>query len=69
MESYIAWMKSCYWITTTQCPAISVPAGFTPAGLPVGLQIVGPYREDLSLLQLAVAYEDARGPERRWPAL
>ena len=34
MENYVAWMKSTYWITATFCPAISVPAGFTPEGLP-----------------------------------
>ena len=34
MEHYIAWQKSCYWITATFRPAISVPAGFTPEGCP-----------------------------------
>ena len=29
MENYVAWMKTAYWISTTCCPAISVPAGFT----------------------------------------
>ena len=51
MEHYIAWMKSAYWITVTFCPAISVPAGFTPEGWPVGIQIVGRYRDDLGVLQ------------------
>ncbi|MGD8211202.1 MAG: amidase, partial [Desulfobacterales bacterium] len=41
METYIDWMKSCYYITVTGLPAISVPCGFTPEGLPVGMQIVG----------------------------
>jgi amidase len=45
-EHYVAWMKSAYWITVTGCPAISVPAGFTPGGSPVGVQIVGRYRAD-----------------------
>ena len=41
METYIDWMKSCYFISIVGNPAISVPCGFTPEGLPVGLQIVG----------------------------
>lgn len=57
MENYVAWMKSAYWITTTFCPAISVPAGFTSDGLPVGIQIVGRHRDDFSVLQLAHAFE------------
>jgi amidase len=61
MENYVAWMKSAYWITTTFCPAISVPAGFISEGLPVGLQIVGRYRSDLRVLQIAYAFEQATG--------
>ena len=59
MESYLSWMKSAYWITTTFCPAISLPAGFTADGLPVGIQIVGRYRDDLGVLQIAHAFESA----------
>lgn len=47
MGSYIEWMRSCYYITITGLPAISVPCGFTPEGLPVGLQIVGVTRTKL----------------------
>jgi amidase len=61
METYIDWMKSCYYITTTGCPAISVPCGFTKEGLPVGVQIVGRHRDDLGVLQLAYAFEQASG--------
>jgi amidase len=67
MENYIAWMKSAYWITTTFGPAISVPAGFTPDGLPVGIQIVGRHRDDLGVLQLANVFEEATGAGRRRP--
>jgi amidase len=61
MENYVAWMKSAYWITTTFRPALSVPAGFTTDGLPVGLQIVGGHRDDLGVLQLGHAFEQATG--------
>jgi amidase len=70
LSSYLDWMKSCYLISATTLPAISVPAGFGASGLPVGLQIVGPYRDDLAVLQLAHAFERAtRHAERRPPAI
>jgi amidase len=70
MEHYIAWMKSAYRISTTFRPAVSVPAGFTSDQLPVGIQIVGRYRDDFGLLQLAYAFERATGVgERRPPGL
>jgi amidase len=69
MQHYIAWMKSAYWITTTFRPAISVPAGFTFDGLPVGIQIVGRYRDDLGVLQLAHAFETATCFGKRRPLL
>ncbi len=59
MKSYIDWMKSCYYITITGLPAISVPCGFTRNGLPVGIQIVGRHNDDLGVLQLAHAFEQA----------
>jgi amidase len=62
MGTYIDWMKSCYYISIVGNPAISVPCGFTPEGLPVGLQIVGRHRDDWGLLQIANAFEQARGP-------
>ena len=68
MTNYLDWMKSCYYITITSHPAISVPAGFTPEGLPVGLQIVGRYRADFAVLQLAHAFEQATGHWKRRPA-
>ena len=61
MENYIAWMKSAYWISATFHPAISVPAGFTVDNLPVGIQIVGRYRDDFGVLQIAHAFEQATG--------
>jgi amidase len=69
MDHYIAWMKSTYWISATFRPAISVPAGFTPDGLPVGIQIVGRYRDDLGVLQFAHAFEQATGFGRTRPQI
>ena len=68
-NSYIDWMKSCWYISATGNPAASVPCGFTPEGLPVGIQIVGRNREDFSVLQMAHAFEQATGFGKRRPAI
>ena len=68
-ESYIDWMKSCWYISATGNPAASVPAGFTPEGLPVGVQIVGRAKEDFGVLQLAHAFEQVTGFGKRHPAV
>jgi amidase len=60
MEHYCAWMKTAYWISTTRCPAASVPAGNTPDGLPVGIQIVGRHGNDRGVLEMAYALEQSR---------
>jgi amidase len=57
--TYLDWMRSCYVITVTGCPAISVPAGTTRDGLPVGVQIVAPFGADRRLLEVAAAFEAA----------
>ena len=64
MTTYIDWMQSCYFISIVSNPAISIPCGFTDEGLPVGLQIVGRHQDDWRLLQLAHAFEGARGQLR-----
>jgi amidase len=69
MDHYTDWMKSAYWVTVTFCPAMSVPAGFTPDGLPVGIQIVGRYRDDWGVLQLGHAFEQATRFGERRPAM
>ena len=61
METYIDWMQSCYFISIVGNPAVSVPCGFTDDGLPVGLQIVGRHQADWAVLQIAHAFEGARG--------
>jgi amidase len=67
LPTYLDWMKSCYQISVTGLPAISVPCGFTDDGLPVGLQIVGRPFDDLGVLQLAHAFERATGFWKRRP--
>jgi amidase len=67
MDTYIDWMKSCYYITVTGLPAISVPCGLTPEGLPVGMQIVGRHNADFSVLQLAYAFQEATQVWKRRP--
>jgi amidase len=68
MATYIDWMRSCWYVTMMSNPAISVPAGFSAAGLPVGLQIVGRHRDEFGVLQLAHAFEQATHHGRRLPA-
>jgi len=67
MATYLDWMRSCYYISVTGLPAISVPCGFTPEGLPVGVQIVGRHQDDWGVLQLAHAFEQATGFWRQRP--
>ena len=67
MTSYVDWMRSCWYVTMMSNPAISVPGGFSASGLPVGVQIVGPHRNEWSVLQLAHAFEQATGHGRRRP--
>jgi len=60
-SNYIEWCTIAYAITVTGFPALSVPAGFTDSGLPVGLQIVGGPRGEADLLSAAALYEEAAG--------
>lgn len=69
METYIDWMQSCSWITVTGHPALSVPAAFTPGGLPVGLQVVGRHRDDRGVLEFGHAFEQLAGASAKRPTL
>ncbi|MFJ6313734.1 amidase [Pseudarthrobacter oxydans] len=64
--NWTSWTPYTYPFNMTQQPAISVPCGFTEAGLPAGLQIVGPRHADRKVLRAAQAYEKAApwGTER-----
>ena len=68
-DTYIDWMKSCWYISATGNPAASVPGGFTPEGLPLGVQIVGRDKADFSVLQMAHAFEKATEFGKKHPAI
>ena len=69
MGDYLDWMRSCWYVSFMSNPAISVPAGFTSTGLPVGLQIVGRHRDEWSVLQIAHAFEQATKHGLRRPTV
>ncbi|MFP5068553.1 amidase [Pseudonocardia nantongensis] len=66
---WTSWTPFTYPFNMTQQPALSVPCGFTAAGLPVGLQVVGPRHADATVLAAAHAYQEATEHHRRRPAL
>lgn len=68
MEHYLGWMRACTRITVSAHPVLAVPAGFTPGGLPVGMQLVGRFRGDRELLAHGAAWEAATGFSGRRPA-
>jgi len=69
MANYIQWVLLTYAFTVVGLPAISVPCGFTRESLPVGLQIVGRWRDEASVLRAAAAFEQAAPWADRRPPL
>lgn len=67
MGRYIEWMRSCSRITMFGLPTLSLPAGFTPEGLPVGVQVIGRPLGDTQLLRAARAMEVARPQHQHRP--
>lgn len=67
LGTYLDWMRSACVISATGLPALSMPAGFSSAGLPVGLQMVMNHNEDFKLLQVARAFEQSTGYARQAP--
>jgi amidase len=70
MDTYHRWMEVMIPVTMAAGPALAVPAGFSPRGLPMGIQIWGPHHGEFACLQLAHAYDQAtRWVEKHPPAL
>lgn len=69
MDTYHRWMEVVIGGTLAGLPVASVPAGFGPGGLPMGMQLMGPPRRDLRVLELAHAYEQVQPCTRRRPPL
>ncbi len=61
VEHYVDWLRFSYLSTTTGLPSISIPAGQTPDGMPMGIQLLGPPRGEARLLQVAKFIETAVG--------
>ncbi|GFM65372.1 amidase family protein [Pseudomonas lijiangensis] len=59
LDNYYRWLALCYTITLTTNPAVSVPCGLDHKGMPFGLQVIGGFREDATLMACAQALEEA----------
>jgi amidase len=66
---YLGWLRTASHVTVTGHPAISMPAGFTPSGSPLGVQIVGRHRGERELLGIAKGFQTATGHGARRPLL
>jgi amidase len=69
MHRYFEWQRLACRVTVTAHPALTVPAGFSDDGMPVGLQLIGRHRGDLELLRRAAAIDALTGFSERHPAL
>jgi amidase len=69
LDRYFLWQRLACRVVVTAHPALSVPGGFSSDGMPVGLQLVGPHRGDLALLNVAAGIEAATGFGERRPEI
>jgi amidase len=67
MDTYHRWMEITIAGTLSGCPIVNVPVGFNRQGRPMGMQIMGPATQDLKVLQIANAYEQASGWTKKVP--
>lgn len=64
---YLDWMRASWRISATGFTAISVPCGFSPGGLPVGIQFIAPPHHEARILSLAAQFEQVLPAWRRTP--
>jgi len=70
MDTYHRWMEVAVPASRIGLPALAVPVGFSPAGLPTGMQIIGRAGDDARVLAIGQAWHRATGwPQRRPPRL
>jgi amidase len=66
-ETYIDWIAITFAVTMTSCPALSLPAGFSSCGLPIGLQVIGRPRGEAELLRACHRMEEVLGLASKVP--
>jgi amidase len=66
-EGYMGWLVLTLAISVTACPVVALPGGFTRAGLPIGLQLVGPPRSEAKLISMAFYLETLLGVNPKTP--
>ena len=66
-ETYIDWIAITFAVTMTSCPALSLPAGFSSSGLPIGLQVIGRPRGEAELLRACHRMEELLGLASKVP--
>lgn len=69
LDNAIDYLAITYTLSLTGLPVVSLPCGWTPSGLPVGLQILGPPQGETQLLRFAFFLQEQLGFRHRWPAL
>ena len=69
MGKWVNWTPFSYPFNLTQQPAASVPCGFTKAGLPAGLHVIGRMYDDMTVLRCCQAYEKATAWTAKRPRL
>ena len=66
-ETYIDWFSITFAITMTSCPALSIPCGITESGLPIGIQVVAPLRQEAKLLNFGIKLQEIFGVSKLLP--